>query len=201
MEGLELEAQAFSFQLSAFSFQLSAFAFGCRFSAFRVRLLAFRFHLLDCGFQETLHQPRSGERMQPTAQAVGGQSGESGKPRQGRKNIRRSKFLILRRKSGRGAPKTGSLFPLLSQSAGSPNQAGQISTVDHPRSDICGEEKLNRIHRELRLRGRLAFADPDPSDSIACDSSISRCSTSSRKRDQHTRNAKQRNAIQLIKST
>ena len=140
--------------------------------------------------------------MQPTVQAVGWTKGRNSKPRKGRKNIRRSKLSILRWKIRGRAPEAGSLFHLLSQSAESPNQASQVSTVDHPRGDIRGEQELNRIHRELRLRGRLAFAAaPDPSDSMACDSSISRCKTSSRKRDQHTRNAKQRNAIQLIKST
>src|SRR6202041_1676382 len=75
--------------------------------------------------------------------------------------------------------------------------------MNHPGGDISGEEKLNRVHRALRPSGRLALAGaPDPTkDSIACPSSISRYSSSRRNLDQQTRNAKQRNAIQLSSNT
>src|SRR5579872_595477 len=89
------------------------------------------------------------------------------------------------------------------QPAKSPHQARTISPMNHPRGKVSGEKKLDRVHRELRPRGRLALAaTPAPaSDSIACASSISRCSNSSRNRDQQTRNAKQENASQLIRRT
>src|ERR1700730_201571 len=94
-------------------------------------------------------------------------------------------------------------FQLLAQSGKSPNQAAKKNTMHHPRRQICVEKKFDSVHWELRLKGKRAFAaTPAPaSDSIACPSSISRCNNSNRKRDQHTRYAKQRNAIQLTNST
>src|ERR1035441_6595663 len=111
---------------------------------------------------------------------------------------------------GNGKPRTElptlpfpQFLQLLAQSTEPPNQASEIDAMDHPRGNIGGEEKLDGVHCGLRLSGRLALAaTPSPTrDSIACASSISRCSSSSRNRDQQTRNAKQRNPIQLISST
>src|SRR5690242_7671482 len=75
--------------------------------------------------------------------------------------------------------------------------------MNHPGSNVGGKEKFHSVHFVLRFSGRLAFGTtPVPtSDSIACASSTSRRSSSNRKRDQQTRNAKHRNAIQLINNT
>ena len=91
---------------------------------------------------------------------------------------------------------------LLAQLAEPADQRAQVDSVNHPGRDVSGKQKPNSVHLAPRLNGMLAFAvTPDPtSDSIACASSTSHCNNSSRKRDQHTRNAKQRNAIQLMSS-
>lgn len=76
---------------------------------------------------------------------------------------------------GGNSPRADRLLPftqflqLLPQPAKSPHQTPKISAVNHPGSNVSGEEKLDCVHRELRVSGRLALAaTPDPtSDSMA----------------------------------
>src|SRR5580700_7204232 len=98
------------------------------------------------------------------------------------------------------------ILHLLAQAAVAPHQATQIENVNRPGGDVGGIKKLDGIHCGPRVRGTLALdgeADPagSSSDSRASASSTSRRSFSRRYRDQQTRNAKHRNAIQLISST
>src|SRR5208282_6573336 len=85
-----------------------------------------------------------------------------------------------------------------------------VQSVDQPGGDVGGVEESDGIcgiHCGPRLKGTLALevcaAGPPGSsrDSRASASSTARRSFSRRNRDQQTRNAKHRNAIQLIRST
>jgi hypothetical protein len=73
MESYELKSRlsAFGYWLSANSYRLLAFAS-------RLQILVLEFACF--AKQEKLRQPRSGERMQPTAQAVGDTQKSRGSP-------------------------------------------------------------------------------------------------------------------------
>lgn len=84
----------------------------------------------------------------------------------------------------------------------------QIGDVNDPRERISGKKVGVITFHRMHLISRSSSHAPHRtlprgaiSDSSACAWSTSRCSFSSRYRDQHTRNAKQENASQLISST